>query len=160
MLNDHAANQRDEFYEEHGHFVTTPEGVAIFHDGSTDEASMTGLGVLSPPSSDKFERAKMVAHYWKLVAEITEEQFLNFKNYLNGTGRREPAWATLYTEEERLAHLKSLQQQAKRTRAKYLKAKREVKEQIPFWIEEREQLEIEEEQRKQQFLSEVDQINI
>ncbi|MEX2310138.1 MAG: hypothetical protein WD738_21375 [Pirellulales bacterium] len=159
MIND-LAIQRTRFYEEHSPFVTTPEGPVIFADGAVDENSITGLGRLIDPPQDEWEKAKLVARHWQIVADAATEAFEAYKLYLKGTGKREDEWARLYTEEDRLAHLRHLQTQAKRMRAKFLKANREVKAHTPFWLNEREQAEIESAARARQFLDSVESIDL
>src|SRR4051794_15017949 len=119
MLNDLSVKLREDFYEEHGAYVQSPEGEVLFADGAVDQNDITGLGRLIPPPEDDYELAKNICRYWLLLAQATEQHFTNFKDWLAGHGRREAAWATLYTEEEQLKHLAYLQQQAKRARAKY-----------------------------------------
>jgi len=157
MINSHQMHERDSFETEHGPFVLV-DGFKLFSDAALVEDNPMGR-MISPPE-DKYERLKLVARYWQLAAQTDEEAFDEFKTYLGGTGRRQDAWATLYTEEDRIAHLKTLQQQAKRSRAKYMKAKREAKAATPFWVEERDAQEIDEQRRNEEFLQQVDQIQL
>jgi hypothetical protein len=94
------------------------------------------------------------------VAETTEQQFVDFKLWLQGTGRREPAWATLYTEDDRITHLKKLRQQAMRARAKYAKAKKAVTDATPAWLRERERAEAADAARQQQYFDQVESIEL
>ena len=65
-----------------------------------------------------------------------------------------------FTEDDQLEHLRTLQQAAKRSKAKYLATKRKVKENIPFWMDEREQNEAESLHRNNQFKERVDSFNL
>src|SRR5687768_7572038 len=109
MFNSFAVQEKEQFYASHGDYVTTPEGPILFADGAQDENSMTGLGRLIPPPEDKWDRAKLIARYCQIVAELAEESFIDFKNYLQGTGR---GVRGVVTPEEKLTHLKFLRQQA------------------------------------------------
>src|SRR4029079_10048102 len=130
---------------EHGHYVNT-DGKFVFRDGAIVEAGM--VGSMIPPPEDQAQVAKVVAEYWQIVSHQDEQAFVDYKSYLGGHGQRQPLWATFYTEEEQLAHLRTLQGKAKRARARYLAAKRKVKESIPFWMEERNRHEVEDARRK------------
>lgn len=153
--------RRDEFFEEHGANIRTPDGhFTIFVDGAEAENSMTGWGRLSPPPEDDWQRSKNIAKYWECVAKKDEEAFRDCKMYLSGTGFQPVALRTCYTDEERLEVLRDLQNTAKKSRAKFLAAKRKVKRETPFWVEQRQQQEVEEQARKQNFRNAVDQFNL
>jgi hypothetical protein len=146
----------DEIDETHGPHVRD-NGVILFSDGTRiEEFSKLKM----PPPDDEFELAKLKLRFWEIESEKADEQFQNFKDYLAGSGRREDAWATLYTHEMQVAHLKTLQVAAKRVRAKHAKARKAVEESRPFWLDARDEQEIEHAQRQQEFRDTIDGINI
>jgi hypothetical protein len=160
VLNNLAIDQKEAFYEEHGAFVPLPEGPILFEDGAMDENSMTGMGRLIPPPEDSYELATLQLRYAQIVAEHAEQKFQAYKEYLQGTGKREAEWCNLYTEESQIAHLKQLRQTAMRWRAKLSKAKKRVKDERPAWMTEREQADAEEAARQQRFQDAVSDIEL
>jgi hypothetical protein len=158
MITNQAMQDRlQEFLDEHGHYMNTADKF-VFRDGAVLEHG--SMGRMIPPPEDKWELAKLVAQYWLLVSQSDEQQFIDYQTYLGGTGQRQEAWANLDTEEEQLAYLRSLQLKAKKSRARYLAAKRKVKTETPFWFEEREQHEVEFARKKQQFRERVDSFQL
>jgi hypothetical protein len=153
-------DQKDQFYETHGAYVVLPEGPVLFEDGAMDENSSTSMGRLMPPPSDAYELATLKLRYATICAEQSENQFIAYKSYLQGNGRREDAWAKFYTEESRLKHLKYLRQQASRARAKLTAAKKRVRDERPAWLNERDQVEAEESARVQRFADQVEEIEL
>lgn len=157
MLNTSAANYRDEFHAEHGHFVSTAEGTLLFEDGAIDENSPTGMGRLIEPPLDEYELAVLQCRYAEIVAQITEQKFTAYKNFLAGTGRSD---FIAYTDEEKLAHLQDLRRIAKKARRKFRNAKAEVAANRPDWMTEEAESEAEDAFNRRQFLDAVDSINI
>jgi hypothetical protein len=160
VLNNLTLDQKDAFYEEHGAYVVLPEGPVLFETGAMDENSSTSMGRLIPPPADSYELATLQLRYAQIVCEQSESQFIAYKSYLSGNGRREDAWAKFYTEESRIKHLKYLRSQAMRARAKLAKAKRAVKDEQPAWMRERDEQDALDAARQQEFLDSVDSIEL
>ncbi len=157
MLNDLAITEREHFFDDHGAWVLE-QGEYIFEDGAICEDSP--LGRMMPPAEDEYEREQTILRYWEIVAEAATQNFEDFKSYLGGTGKRLDAWATLYTEEDQLTHLRHLQDQAKRVRAKLYRQRRKVKEAKPFWITQREEQEIADQTARQQFKDKLQEFTL
>lgn len=157
MLNTQAADYRDQFHAEHGHFVATEEGTLLFEDGAIDENSPTGLGQLLEPPIDEYELAVLKCRYRNIVAQITERNFVSYKMFLQGSGYSE---FVAYTPEEQLAHLADLQRIAKQARRKYRAAKAEVEACKPEWLCVQDDSDAEDAYNRRQFLDEVDNYNL
>ena len=155
MLDTHQAMQdRESFFEEHNPHVRL-NAHYLFCDGAVMEENPQGL--MSPPPEDDYERAKLKNQYHEIVAKLTEEAFVSFKNYLQGNGFSD---VILYTDEEKLAHLKQLQRKATAARTKALKAKRDVQAVIPEWMQDSDDVDTEESARKATFQQAVDEIDL
>jgi hypothetical protein len=151
---------KEKFYKEHGAWARTPDGRIIFADGAVDAEPDWGWGLLQPPSRDEWERCKIIAEYSQIVAEASRDRFETFQMWLKGTGRSLDEWKTLYTEQDKLDHLKRLRMIAKRDQSRWIAAKKALEDATPFWIREAEQADIEAQARHQNFLDQVDQIQL
>lgn len=148
---------RTRFYQKHGRYVVTKEGPVVFRDGAIDENSGTGMGRLIPPPVDRWERAKNKCVYWDYRVRIATQEFVEFRDYLNGTGCPVPG---VDTEEEKLAHLKKLRTRVQTTKRHLRDAKQAVTESEPEVIRHHRKMDADEERRHLDFMDEVDTIRI
>jgi hypothetical protein len=140
------------FCDDYGPHVRAIEDKIIFADGATVENASTDYKQMIPPPESKFERAILICCYWMVVSRTAEEEFTAYKSYLGGEGARRDEWCeNVYTENDMLILLNKFQREAKRTRNRYLAAKRNVDKYTPEDMRMDEQHEVEQSQRKKQF---------
>lgn len=152
--------RRDEFFEENGVYIITPEKSYLFMNGAEAEASLCGYGVLVPPPTDPYQLAIKVCRYWELVAAKYAERFSDCKMYLSGTGFQPQCLYEAYTDDEKLAVLKEQERKARNTRTKYLAQKRKVKRLTPEWMSAAQQQDVRDRQRLSNFRQRVDSIQL
>ncbi len=146
------------FYRQHGEFVQIPDSqYVLFEDGALHENSSCGVGPMMPPPSDEWECAKLVAQFWKIKAEAASDEFHQFKGYLNGDGF---CPAGIYTDEEKLAYLKTLRAAATRANKRYRMARKEVDATTPAWLIRKQKDEAEERRARQKFRERANAINL
>jgi len=148
------------FYEEHGAFVTIPDtDWLLFEDGAKLEriSGGVGVGVMMPPPRDNWEGAKLVAQYFEIIAQAADDAFHEFREYCRGNGVTR---ASVNSPQQKIDHLKKLKGRATAAHAKLRKAKNEMKELTPFWMVQRKKDEAAERRRRQNFLNEVEQIQL
>jgi hypothetical protein len=142
------------FYETHGADFVRWQGWVLFKTGAMLEH---GSAYMLPPPKDEWECCKLQERYWSIRAEIDEDEFLQFKGYLHGTGR---CPEHVITDADKLAYLKELKACAEKSRAKLRQAKRNTKDARPAWMAAKEKDEAREAKRKRDFMDEVDSIKL
>lgn len=159
MMEPHFTNRAiKRFYAKHGNFVQLPDSqYVLFEDGALHENSSSGIGPLIPPPSDEWECAKLVAQFWKIKAEAAQDEFHQFKSYLNGDGWCPPG---LDTDEEKLAYLKKLRAEAAGAAKQYRMAREEVDATTPAWLIRKQKDEAEERRVREKLRERANAINL
>jgi hypothetical protein len=154
----------EEFCKEHGNHVQDPKSnLLLFEDGAVLEVGDFGLGVSREPSTDAYERCKVIARFHAIRLATAVKDFDEYKQGLLHQAHfaeRNSRTEFLPDRDSVIGELKRMRGICMRLNKQLNKANAEVERHKPDWLVKREQEMSEAHERVNSFRADVTSIQI
>lgn len=151
----------EQFDAKHGGNGIRIDGWVLFADGAQREYGLSGYGMLREPPNDLWERAKLTVIYYEHQLRQLTVQFNEMKQQLRAMAQSHIQQVdVLPPPTEHLAKLKQLQVAIKSCQANLKKARERVEHEKPEQLRRREQMNAECKQRNEDFIKELEAIQV
>lgn len=149
-----------EFDSKHGDFVVY-EGWLLFEDGAYREKNP--MGRWAEPDTDIYKRNKRIAHYYEIKLQLAVEEFWRLKNNLHAVARfntQQQQNVNCPPDKGQLDHLKELKRKVNALKKRFEEATKQVEASRPKEMKIREKIEEENRLKNEQFLNELNEIEV